>query len=138
IWSECAHGSSSLRTLDGWNILDRYGRRGSCARRDLLINSRRLPDRDARHVHARAKHRGVGRDVERAPVGVAPGHVGAMVRDADTAEELSVGSDHVYAAGTGAVDVAFAVHLHAVGDSGLAPGELVKQALRAATSVGPH
>src|SRR5713226_7895145 len=97
-----------------------------------------LPDRDARHVHARAEHRAVGGDVERAPVRVAPGHVGAVVRDADSAEELPVGTDHVNAAGTGAVDVAFAIDLHAVGDAGLASGELVKQALRPAAAVGPH
>src|SRR6267378_757384 len=56
MWSECAHGSSSVQTRDSWNILDRYGRRGSCARRDLLINSRRLPGRDggsAVEEHAR-------------------------------------------------------------------------------------
>src|SRR6266699_7282207 len=103
--------------------------------RDFLTIHTVLPNRHARHVHASAEHRGVGRDVERAPVGVAPGHVGAMVGDADTAEELSVGSDHVYAAGTGAIDVAFVVHLHAVGDSRLASGELVKEALRSTAAV---
>src|SRR6266480_190839 len=56
---------------------------------------------------------------ERAPVGVAPGHVGAVVGDSDAAEELSVRADHVNSAGAGAVDVAFAVHFHAVGDAGL-------------------
>src|SRR5712692_9677633 len=97
-----------------------------------------LPDCDARQVHARAEHRAVSGDVERAPVGVAPGHVGAVIRDADAAEELSVGADHVDAARAGAIDVAFAVHLHAVGDAGLASGELVEEALRPAAAVGPH
>src|SRR6266849_7574710 len=94
-----------------------------------------LPDRDSRHVHAGAEHRAVGGDVERAPVRVAPGHVGAVVRDADAAEELPVGTYHVNAAGTGAVDVAFAIDLHAVGDARFAAGELVKQALRPAAAV---
>src|SRR5216684_4303562 len=61
-----------------------------------------LPDRDARNVHAGAEHRAVSGNVERAPVGVAPGHVGAVVRDADAAEELAVGTDHVNSAGAGA------------------------------------
>src|SRR5713101_6096872 len=86
-----------------------------------------LPDRDARHVHAGAEHRAVGGDVERTPVGVAPCHVGAVVRDADPAEELALRAYHVNAAGAGAIDVAFAIDLHAVGDAGLASGELVKQ-----------
>src|SRR6266700_7709560 len=97
-----------------------------------------LPDRDARHVHAGAEHRAVGGDVERTPVRVAPCHVGAVVRNADSAEELAVRTDHVNAAGTGAIDVAFAIDLHSVGDAGLASGELVKQALWPAAAVGPH
>src|SRR6266700_4692905 len=97
-----------------------------------------LPDRDARHVHAGAEHRAVGGDVERTPVRVAPCHVGAVVRNADPAEELAVRAYHVDAAGTGAIDVAFAIDLHAVGDAGLASGELVKQALRPAAAGGPQ
>src|SRR5882672_4107170 len=85
------------------------------------------PHRHARDVHARAEHRAVGGDVKRAPVGVAPGHVGAVIRDADAAEELSVRADDVEAARPGAVDVALDVDLHAVGDAGLAARELVKK-----------
>src|SRR5438128_4984253 len=70
-----------------------------------------LPDRDARHVRARAEHGAVGGDVERAPVRVAPGYVGAVVRNADAAEELAVGAYDVDAAGPGAIDVAFAIDL---------------------------
>src|SRR5258705_11084000 len=75
------------------------------------------PHRDARDVHARAEHRAVGGDVERAPGGVAPGHVGAVIRDADAAEELSARADDVAASRPGAVYIALDLDLQTVGEA---------------------
>src|SRR3954470_15695782 len=64
-----------------------------------------LPDLHAGHADAQAVKRVVGGDVERAPVVVAERHVRAMVRDEESAEELSVRADDVDAGGAGAIDV---------------------------------
>src|SRR5262245_56041971 len=87
-----------------------------------------LPDRDAGNLQSRAEDEVVGRDVERAPVVIAPGQIGGVAGNAQPSDQLSVPVDDVDAAGTGAVDVALPVALHAVGDAGLAAGERVEDA----------
>src|SRR5262245_65035675 len=87
-----------------------------------------LPDRDAGNLQSRAEDEMVGRDVEGAPVVIAPGQIGGMAGNAQPSDQLSAGVDDVDAAGTGAVDVALLVALHAVGAPGLARGQCVEDA----------
>src|SRR5262245_45174124 len=87
-----------------------------------------LPDRDAGNLQSRAEDEMVGRDVEGAPVVIAPGQIGGMAGNAQPSDQLSVRVADVDAAGTGAVDVALLIALHAVGDAGLAAGQRVKDA----------
>src|SRR5262245_30240433 len=97
-----------------------------------------LPDRDAGNLQSRAEDEVVGRDVERAPVVIAPGQIGGMAGNAKPSDQLSVRVDDVDAAGTGAIHVALLVALHAVGDAGLAAGQGVKDAAVAYATVGLH
>src|SRR5205823_13997047 len=63
---------------------------------------------------------GEGGDVERAPVGVAPGEVVRRLRQLDGVEVAPVGRDDPHAAGSAGVDVAGRVDLQAV--DGVLPG----------------
>src|SRR5262245_10052512 len=88
-----------------------------------------LPDWHAGNVETGAIDRVVRRHVQRAPVVVAPGDVGGVTaRDQQAAKQFAAGVDDVHAARPGAVDIALDVALHAVGDAGLAAGELVEDA----------
>src|SRR5262245_58251836 len=58
-----------------------------------------------------------------------------MAWNAQPADQPAVRVDDVDAAGTGAVDIAFLVALHAVGDAGLAAGELMEDAAVAYAAV---
>src|SRR5579862_8759844 len=84
------------------------------------------PHRNAGHPDTRAMDRRVGGDVKRLPVGPAESHVGAVLGKAHAAQQFALGVDHVDAAGAGAIDIAFGVDLHAVGDAGLRAGQLVE------------
>src|SRR5262249_59300664 len=66
-----------------------------------------LPDRDAGNVETGAKDAVIGRVVERAPVVIAPGEIGAVARDAQPAEQPPAWIDHVNAARAGAIDLPF-------------------------------
>src|SRR5262249_38069815 len=86
-----------------------------------------LPDRHAGDVETRAKHRVISHHAERAPIVIAPSDVGGVpTGNEQAAEQLATRVDHMHPAGPGAVDVAFAVALHAIGDARLAAGELVE------------
>src|SRR5262249_43818963 len=104
---------------------------------ELRSHALLLPDWDAWNVEAGAKHRVIGRHIERAPIIVAPRDVGGVsARDQQPAEQLAAGIDDMHAARSGAVDVTLAVALHAVGDAGLATGELVEQTAVADAAIG--
>src|SRR4029453_7814369 len=85
-----------------------------------------LADRDAGNLQSCAEDEVVGRHVERAPVVVAPGQIGGVAGNAQPPDQLAVPVDDVDAAGTGAVDVALLVALHAIGDAGLAASQRVE------------
>src|SRR5262245_18724232 len=94
-----------------------------------------LPDRDAGNLQPRAEHEVIGRDVERAPVVVAPGQIGGVAGNAQPSDQLAVAVDDMDAAWPGTVDVALLVALHAVGDAGLAAGQRVEDAAVAQAAV---
>src|SRR5262249_51856610 len=117
--------------------LERSGNELELPSLELRSHALLLPDRDAGNVEAGAKHRVIGRHVERAPIIVAPRDVGGVpARDQQPAEQLAAGIDDMHAARSGAVDVTLAVALHAVGDAGLATGELVEQTAVADAAIG--
>src|SRR5262245_2459873 len=85
-----------------------------------------LPDRDAGNLQPRAEDEVIGRDVERAPVLVAPRQIGGAAWNAQPSDQLAVAVDDMDAAWSGTVDVALLVAFHAVGDASLAAGQRVK------------
>src|SRR5688500_5473833 len=98
-----------------------------------------LLDRHAGYVDAHLEHLRKGRHIERLPVIVTPGEVGAMMsRDLDPADEGAVRLEDVDSAGAGRVDRAFDVDLDPIADAGLGTGELVEYAARAERAVGAH
>src|SRR6266851_7867732 len=70
-------------------------------------------------LHPYAVDRGRGRDVERAPVVVAPVDVADALRHLDRAEMLAVRREDPDAVGAGDVDVALLVELHPVDEAAL-------------------
>ena len=59
-----------------------------------------------------------GCHIERLSVGVPPGHVGRLLGWLDRPEMLTFRSENQYPTGSGAVAIAFGIHLHAVGSPG--------------------
>src|SRR5262249_34363411 len=108
---------------------DPPGRTFERAGDELELPSHRqlLRDWDARNAQPGPQHAMVGRDVEGAPIIIAPGKIGAMAGDEQAAEKLAALVHDMDAARPGAIDVVFLINLHAVGDARLVAGELVKQ-----------
>src|SRR3974390_854489 len=78
----------------------------------------------------------IGGEIERAPIVIAPGQVGAVARHAQAAEQVSAGVDHMNAARARAIDIALAVAFLAVGDPRLGAAQLVKGTTVSYTAVG--
>src|SRR5262245_5775304 len=97
---------------------------------------RSLPDRHAGNIEARAVDAVIGGHVERAPVVVAPGEIGAVAGNAQAPAQAPGGVDDVDAAGPRAIDVALLVAFHAVGDARLGASKLMEDAAVAHAAVG--